>query len=117
VLSTKVLGDLSRDDSLSGPYNLAFPPGNKYPFPHASLGPASLGSLSCPIIISQQDFGDRISTWGRTYTPELMRCGVDQRTFLSFLDLFNESMRVGSSICSVISHVLTYSQSRLRYSM
>jgi hypothetical protein len=116
VLSSKVLDDLSRDDSLSSPHNLAFPPGNKYPFPPPSLGPASLGSLSCPIIISQQDFGDGIHTWGRTYTPELMSCGIDQRTFLSFLDSFNESMKVGSSICSVILHLLTYSRSLLRCS-
>jgi hypothetical protein len=109
VLSSKVLDDLSRDDSLSGPYNLAVPPDNKYPFPHASLGPASLGSLSCPIIISQQDSGDGIHTWGRTYTPELMYCGIDQRTFLSFLDSFNESMKVGYSIRSVVLHLLTYS--------
>lgn len=52
------------------------------------------GVLSTPLVIPQYDLDDEVHGWPRAYAPSLMDCGIDQKTFLNFIDSFNESLRV-----------------------
>ncbi|KAH9219108.1 hypothetical protein DL95DRAFT_520807 [Leptodontidium sp. 2 PMI_412] len=98
ALSEKVLNDLAmEDDSTSH----GFPPQLKYndgaQFSFDSLyGPRSQfgqGSLPNPVIIPQQRHQDG-HCWPRTYSPSLMNCGIGHQAFLTFIDSFNESLKL-----------------------
>jgi hypothetical protein len=52
------------------------------------------GYLPCPIIIPQRRPGNQARGWMLGYAPMLERCGIDQTTFLNFIDEFNASGKV-----------------------
>ncbi|KAN0092098.1 hypothetical protein V8E51_017945 [Hyaloscypha variabilis] len=100
ALSSKVLDELSRDDSHEAPYstpnfnaisNRSL--GNQWYNPSDGARYTTRGQLPCPIIISQKDPGFDGPGWVRTYSPALMDCGIPQQSFLKFLDSFNESLQ------------------------
>ncbi|CAD6446038.1 b9ebadb1-6125-4a64-b8c0-a1a5ee814530 [Sclerotinia trifoliorum] len=47
--------------------------------------------LSCPVILPQRRPEDQSRGIIRAYSPELACCGIDQMTFLEFIDDFNEA--------------------------
>ncbi|KAF7877173.1 hypothetical protein EAF04_000858 [Stromatinia cepivora] len=47
--------------------------------------------LSCPVILPQRRPEDQSRGIIRAYSPELAGCGIDQITFLDFIDDFNEA--------------------------
>ncbi|KAI1798713.1 hypothetical protein F4811DRAFT_166088 [Daldinia bambusicola] len=51
----------------------------------ASL-PVAPVPLPYPVIIPQRRPGQRVRGFIRAYAPDLMRCGIDQSTFMAFLD-------------------------------
>ncbi|KAI1775543.1 hypothetical protein F4818DRAFT_52937 [Hypoxylon cercidicola] len=53
--------------------------------------PASTAQLPYPVIIPQRRPKNRDRGFIRAYAPDLMRCGIDQRTFMDFLDGFNKA--------------------------
>ncbi|KAE9366861.1 hypothetical protein N431DRAFT_471892 [Stipitochalara longipes BDJ] len=99
ALSSKVLDELSRDDSHEAPYSPNFNAisnrslGNQWYNPSDGARYTTQGQLPCPIIISQKDPGPDGPGWVRTYSPALMDCGIPQQSFLRFLDSFNESLQ------------------------
>lgn len=58
------------------------------------LDSAERGGLLWPIIISQCGPPDGNRCWPRAYPRPLANCGVDQDTFLNFLDSFELHMMV-----------------------
>ncbi|KAK7915184.1 hypothetical protein PG985_012887 [Apiospora marii] len=54
------------------------------------LGSASPGKLSHVVIIPQRRPNKRERGFIRAYAPELYHCGIDQATFLAFIDGLNE---------------------------
>ncbi len=54
----------------------------------------SKSRLSCPIIIPQEISDSGTCSWSRIYAPSLMECGINQTSFLEFLDSFNEFVKV-----------------------
>ena len=50
--------------------------------------------LSYPVIIPQHRPENKSRGWMRGYAPALMDCGIDQQSFLYFLDSFNEASKV-----------------------
>jgi hypothetical protein len=52
---------------------------------------APLGRLSLPVILPQRRPKDRSRGFIRAYAPMLEHCGIDQTTWLSFLDNFQKS--------------------------
>ena len=55
----------------------------------AVMGDAASTRLSHAVIIPQRRPKKRVRGFIRAYAPDLMRCGIDQTTFLAFLDGFN----------------------------
>ena len=51
------------------------------------------GSLAMPVILPQRRPGSRVRGFVSAYAPMLNDCGIDQTTFLDFLDCFRNSMR------------------------
>jgi len=98
-LSSKVLDELSREESLSvqqspnyleSNTNMRSTPQYWYD-PTSGSRYETQGRLTCPIVISQRGPGNGPG-WVRTYALSLMECGITQRPFLKFLDAFNESI-------------------------
>lgn len=58
------------------------------PLPDQPLASRSAG-LPRPVIIPQRRPRRRDRGFIRAYAPDLIQCGIDQATFLSFLDTFN----------------------------
>lgn len=56
----------------------------------------SVRGLSCPVIIPQRRPEDQSRGIIRAYSPELSNCGIDQETFLGFIDEFNEAHKVST---------------------
>jgi hypothetical protein len=100
ALSSKVLKELSRDDSLSAPYSFNIKNlsnssmEDQWYVPSNGARYTTQVQLPCPIIISQKAPGSDGPGWVRTYSPALMDCGIPQEPFLRFLDAFNESFQV-----------------------
>ncbi|OBT64193.1 hypothetical protein VE03_06871 [Pseudogymnoascus sp. 23342-1-I1] len=47
------------------------------------------GGLSYPVVIPQRRPENKSRGWSRAYAPALEGCGIDQETFLSFIESFN----------------------------
>ena len=106
LLSNRVQDDLYKDEMFTSMYAPIDPQilgqrqtfGDYFshqPFVHPSLQqPNAVGRLQCPVIIPQRRPEDKSRGWVRAYAPALMNCGIDQYTFLNFLDAFNESSKV-----------------------
>lgn len=54
----------------------------------------AIALLQCPVIIPQRRPETRERGMVRAYAPMLLDCGIDQATFLSFLDFFDEAVKV-----------------------
>lgn len=52
------------------------------------------GRLPCPVIIPQKRPESKTHGFVRAYAPALNDCGIDQATFLDFLDDFKRSVKV-----------------------
>ncbi|PSS15198.1 hypothetical protein M430DRAFT_20504 [Amorphotheca resinae ATCC 22711] len=66
-----------------------------YGYPRSSLDTSVFPSichnfLPAPIIIPQQRSEGGKRAWTRAYAPSLLGCGIDQDTFLDFLDSYNQ---------------------------
>jgi hypothetical protein len=59
------------------------------PEPTASIVPPSL--LKYPVILPQRRPKRRYRGFVRAYAPDLEACGIDQPTFMAFLDEFDKS--------------------------
>ena len=57
-----------------------------------SAQPPSAARLPYAVIIPQRRPKKRERGFIRAYAPDLMRCGIDQATFLAFLDGFNAAI-------------------------
>ncbi|KAI9642503.1 hypothetical protein NHQ30_009308 [Ciborinia camelliae] len=57
--------------------------------------------LSCPVILPQRRPEDQSRGIIRAYSPELANCGIDQHTFLEFIDEFNEAHKASPYLDAV----------------
>jgi hypothetical protein len=58
-----------------------------------------VGRLQCPVILPQRRPQSKDRGFVRAYAPMLADCGIDQATFLEFLDMFDKSTRVSRLCC------------------
>ncbi|KAK6063019.1 NADPH-dependent 1-acyldihydroxyacetone phosphate reductase [Seiridium cupressi] len=56
------------------------------------MGDSSPSRLPHPVVIPQRRPKKRDRGFVRAYAPDLMRCGIDQATFLAFVDGFNQAV-------------------------
>lgn len=66
--------------------------------------PRLMGSesqLSKAVVIPQRRPSDRARGFVRAYAPDLLRCGIDQTTFLSFIDGLNKSVASNPAVEAV----------------
>ena len=64
---------------------------------HPELPPSyspAVGKLSAPVILPQKRPRNKGRGFVRAYAPALEECGIDQATFLDFLDTFDKSTKV-----------------------
>lgn len=54
----------------------------------------TLGRLQCPVVLPQKRPQSKDRGFVRAYAPMLADCGIDQATFLEFLDDFDKSTHV-----------------------
>ncbi|KAI9850874.1 MAG: hypothetical protein M1830_006948, partial [Pleopsidium flavum] len=54
---------------------------------------AASGRLPCPVIIPQRRPQNNSRGFVRAYAPVLSDCGIDQATFLDFLDCFDQASK------------------------
>jgi hypothetical protein len=52
------------------------------------------GRLPCPVIIPQRRPKDKERGFIRAYAPALLECGIDEATFLNFIDSLNQAAKV-----------------------
>jgi hypothetical protein len=52
------------------------------------------GRLPCPVIIPQRRPKDKERGFIRAYAPALLECGIDEATFLNFIDSLNQATKV-----------------------
>ncbi|KAI1473276.1 uncharacterized protein F4812DRAFT_44999 [Daldinia caldariorum] len=63
--------------------------------------PAVPVPLPYPVIIPQRRPGQRVRGFVRAYAPDLMRCGIDQSTFMAFLDELDRATAASPWISAV----------------
>ncbi|KAF4621531.1 hypothetical protein G7Y89_g14542 [Cudoniella acicularis] len=84
-LSDQVADGIARGD----------PPESSFPSQFSAFSPdqspITSSRLSRPILIPQLDPNDARSGWTRAYAPSLQTCGIDQESFLAFLDVLSQS--------------------------
>ena len=101
-LSETLIDDMNKEETYSARDSASLNDGHEHYLPFEPCTPPSLGRkplqgrLSCPIVIPQRRPGDGTRGWVRAYAPDLMTCGIDQSSFLNFLDSFNEASRVST---------------------
>lgn len=69
-----------------------------YQQPNARLSSQERRELPLPVIISQRRPQNKSRGWARAYAPALMGAGIDEVTFLDFIDRFNEESKVRNLI-------------------
>ena len=72
-------------------------------FLHAHPAPAhgsSVHPLPYPVIIPQKRPHSKARGFVKAYAPILESCGVDQASFLEFLDVFHKASQVGRNTLS-----------------
>ncbi|APA08907.1 predicted protein [Sclerotinia sclerotiorum 1980 UF-70] len=101
ILSDRINADMQKDESYRRYLTespRASPKGSTYerdiPFyahelPEQRTQPVR--GLSCPVILPQRRPEDQSRGIIRAYSPELADCGIDQMTFIKFIDDFNEA--------------------------
>ncbi|KAL2061309.1 hypothetical protein VTL71DRAFT_7582 [Oculimacula yallundae] len=102
ALSHKVL-----DDITLSPSSNYYDPSSQKSYSeatHTQLSPlpgfpsqSKQGALLYPVIIPQH-IHKNTNYWPISYSPSLMNCGVDQTTFLAFIESFNESTKLSPNI-------------------
>jgi hypothetical protein len=90
-----VLDEASRGNDTETPQNVDrlwddFMRDNPPPQYSPNQGPIK-GRLPCPVIIPQRRPRDKKRGFVRAYAPVLENCGIDQKTFLDFLETFHAS--------------------------
>jgi len=65
-----------------------------YQQPNAPFSSHERRELPLPVIIPQRRPQNKSRGWARAYAPALMGSGIDEATFLDFLDRFNEESKV-----------------------
>jgi hypothetical protein len=61
---------------------------------YAASSPSQIrGNLPCPVILPQRRPRDKKRGFVRAYAPVLAECGIDQATFLDFLETFYRSTK------------------------
>lgn len=102
VLSQRLCDDIDRDEpwfQSIDPQLLeeshidgsAFQSGHIHP---ALEAPDTHQGLLKPVMITAKMRNHDLEGWERAYPPSLMDCGIDQNTFLHFIDNFNETIKV-----------------------
>jgi hypothetical protein len=56
------------------------------------------GRLPCPVIIPQRRPENKERGFIRAYAPALLECGIDEATFLNFIDSLNQATKVSHPI-------------------
>jgi hypothetical protein len=56
------------------------------------------GRLTCPVILPQRRPGTKDRGFVRAYAPMLADCGIDQSTFMDFLESFNQASKVSQLV-------------------
>lgn len=84
-----------------------------YGYPRSSLDTSVFPSichnfLPAPIIIPQQRSEGGKRAWTRAYAPSLLGCGIDQDTFLDFLDSYNQVTKVSHSASSSVTKLIEF---------
>ncbi|KAF2502293.1 hypothetical protein BU16DRAFT_474474 [Lophium mytilinum] len=83
----------------------------KHPQPPPYQGPHA-NRLPCPVIIPQKRPEAKSHGFIRAYAPALAECGIDQATFLDFLDSFTTSIKgsryFNAANLAVAASVLSY---------
>ncbi|KAG4438244.1 hypothetical protein IFR05_006272 [Cadophora sp. M221] len=64
-----------------------------YQQPNAHLSSQERRELPLPVIIPQRRPQNKSRGWARAYAPALMGAGIDEVTFLDFIDRFNEESK------------------------
>lgn len=97
-----MLNDLSKDGDGDSYYSRSSVDKRKGNFFLGGSTPRNNGqprpNLVHPIVIPLEASPTR-GSWGRTYSPSLMDCGIEQQGFLRFLDSFNKSLEVCFRFC------------------
>ncbi|KAH9903603.1 hypothetical protein F4778DRAFT_734775 [Xylariomycetidae sp. FL2044] len=65
------------------------------------MGDESQGRLPHAVIVPQRRPKKRVRGFVRAYAPDLIRCGIDQPTFLAFIDGLNESISLHPAVAAV----------------
>jgi hypothetical protein len=52
------------------------------------------GRLPCPVVIPQRRPKDKERGFIRAYAPALLECGIDEATFMNFIDSLNQATKV-----------------------
>jgi hypothetical protein len=60
--------------------------------------------LQSPVLIPQRRPTDESRGWVRAYAPSLEGCGIDQGTFLHFLDEFNEACKASHELLLILDN-------------
>jgi hypothetical protein len=91
---------------------LAYSFQRRYPPPTYSARPRA--QLPCPVILPQRRPENRSRGFVRAYAPVLYDCGIDQATFIDFLDTFDQSIGVSNiSICAFFPAFARYREKHL----
>jgi hypothetical protein len=93
-------GDLDDDESAGEQKTIRNPSRQadeflkRHPLPLLTSGGASTTDrLPHPVILPQRRPGDRLRGFVRAYAPDLMRCGIDQDTWIDLLVTFTRASR------------------------
>ena len=89
LLTTESSGEIRTVDQLVDDFTRRHPPPQYY---------TDSGRLPCPVIIPQKRPESKTQGFIRAYAPALNDCGIDQATFLDFLDNYTKSIKVSSPI-------------------
>jgi hypothetical protein len=61
------------------------------------------GRLPCPVIIPQRRPNNKERGFIRAYAPALLECGIDEATFLNFIDSLNQATKVSPPFSADLS--------------
>lgn len=99
--------DRSQDPPLENPDRDQAPPTSLDQECAAQIGPTvtlmndTTSRLPRAVVIPQRRPSDRARGFVRAYAPDLLRCGIDQATFLRFMDGLNKSVACNAAVEAV----------------
>ena len=68
-----------------------------HPPPAYTAERPGIGQLPFPVIVPQRRPQNKSRGFVRAYAPVLSDCGIDQKTFIDFLESFDKASKVGST--------------------